>query len=94
MTVLKKWWRILLIWLELLDCNETPTCDLRQELADALKDWQLAQDFFAEATDPDLVDYSIYWVKCAEIRYTYLLRQAKTEGIWGQIDLLSVDSNS
>lgn len=93
MAVWKKWWRAFLIWLELVDGVQTPVYDLRQELADALLDWQLAQNLFAEAIDPDLVDYSIYWVKCTEVRYNYLLKQAKNEGLWGNVDLLSADSD-
>ncbi|KKM09440.1 hypothetical protein SY88_18650 [Clostridiales bacterium PH28_bin88] len=43
----------------------------------AYLDWVNAQRFFAEVSDPDLVDEAVYLVNAAEKRYIYLLKQAR-----------------
>lgn len=49
-----------------------------QEVWLAWEEWQLAEEFLREVTDPALVDYGIYRLKAAETRYRYLLQTAAT----------------
>lgn len=55
--------------------------ELLQAVVQAQREWETAKKIFETVTDPDLVDYAIYQVQAAQKRYTYLLRQAKEEGI-------------
>ena len=55
--------------------------ELLQAVVQAQREWETAKKIFETVTDPDLVDYAIYRVQAAQKRYTYLLRQAKEEGI-------------
>ncbi len=47
----------------------------------AHEEWKDAEKFFNHVSDPDLVDHAIYRLEAAKSRYTYLLKQAKKEGI-------------
>lgn len=61
--------------------GESDNSELLQAVAQAHREWELAEKVFETVTDPDLVDYAIYQVQAAQKRYTYLLRRAKEEGI-------------
>lgn len=63
---------------ELLIC---PTGIIDAEIVrEAWEDWQLAQAYFSWVSDPDLVDFAIFWERAARLRYIYLLRCLKKEG--------------
>ncbi|HHV07783.1 MAG TPA: DUF2508 family protein [Firmicutes bacterium] len=47
---------------------------------EARDDWQLAQTYFAWVSDPDLVDFAIFWERAARLRYVYLLQCLRKEG--------------
>lgn len=53
---------------------------LRQEIADAHREWENANRFFDYAEGPDQVDYAIFALISAEKRYQMLLRLAKRTG--------------
>ncbi len=58
------------------------TEDIREEMAAAIEEakeeWLAAQRFFAEVTEPDLVDHAIYRLKSAERKYMYLWKEARS----------------
>lgn len=54
---------------------------LPQIIEEARQDWIYAQHYFNSVTEPELLDYGIYMLKAAELKYTYLLKRAKKEGI-------------
>ena len=47
---------------------------------EAREDWRLAQTYFDWVSDPDLVDFAIFWERAARLRYVYLLRCLRKEG--------------
>lgn len=53
----------------------------REELANivdaAKEEWQAAQNYFNQASDPELVDHAILCVQAAERKYMYWLKQLK-----------------
>ena len=53
--------------------------DIRQ----TVEEMEAARQQFCELTDPDLVDAQIYWIKCLESRYAFLIRRAKACGVLG-----------
>ncbi len=59
--------------------------DEDRELAECVKvayeEWQNAENFFHNVSDPDLVDHAIYKLEATKARYIYLLKQAKANGI-------------
>ncbi|NLU49886.1 MAG: DUF2508 family protein [Syntrophomonadaceae bacterium] len=52
---------------------------LEELLARAHQDWLAAQALFAENDDRDMIDYTVYNLKTAELRYSYLLRKIRGE---------------
>jgi len=56
-----------------------------QELLDAIRtarqEWHVAQSYFENVSDQELVDYSIYELEAAKRKYMYLLKLAKKEGL-------------
>lgn len=63
--------------------NTTPELLLYADVVtvrEALDDWQSAQTYFAGVSDPDLVDFAIFWERAARLRYVYLLRCLRKEG--------------
>jgi len=47
----------------------------------ARQEWEAAQGYFDNVSDPDLIDHAVYVNQAAEKRYMYLLKQARTQGI-------------
>jgi hypothetical protein len=45
----------------------------------ARREWQEANMKFEQATDPDLIDSTIYAIESAEKRYVYLLKKVREE---------------
>ncbi|MTI48796.1 YaaL family protein [Sporosalibacterium faouarense] len=54
-------------------------------IKEAHNEWQQAESFFQDATEPDLIDYAIYRVEATKTKYRYLIKQAKQSNI--KIDL-------
>lgn len=55
---------------------------LVQNVKKAYEEWRDAENFFhSVSNDPDLVDHAIYKLEATKSRYTYLLKQAKANGI-------------
>lgn len=56
-----------------------------QELIDSVQaakeEWQAAQVYFENVSEPDLVDFSIYKLEAARRKYMYLLKLARNEGV-------------
>lgn len=48
-------------------------------VAEAFKQWKERESIFQNATDPDLVDYSIYQMEAARLKYIYLLKKFREE---------------
>lgn len=49
----------------------------REQIREALREWQAATAYFESVTDPALVDYAVYDMEAAEKRYMYLLQSAR-----------------
>lgn len=56
----------------------------RQKLIDSVhaakEEWRVAQAYFENVSEPDLVDFSIYKLEAAKRKYMYLLKMARKEG--------------
>ncbi|MCA0758297.1 YaaL family protein [Paenibacillus sp. N4] len=56
---------------------------LRQEIAEAHREWENANRYFNYAVGKDQIDYAIYNIISAEKKYEMLLREAKQlSGDW------------
>lgn len=53
---------------------------LIDDLEQARREWRHASLYFNNVTDPDLIDYAIFYMDAAEKKYIYLLKQAKEVG--------------
>lgn len=62
---------------DFFDASSKEMVTLKEEIELAKRDWILAQNYFQNATDPDLVDHAIYMLEAAEAKYTYLLKRAR-----------------
>jgi len=58
--------------------------DFYHHILEAKEEWNHAQNFFENVSDPDLVDYAIYRLEAARIKYRYLLKQARLQGMQTQ----------
>lgn len=54
---------------------------LLSSIKQAQEEWYMAQQYFQNVTDPDLVDYAIYQIEATKLRYFYLLKQARENGL-------------
>lgn len=61
--------------------KETEQDKFMMMLKEAHADWQNAQKFFDNTTEPDLIDYAIYEMEASKTRYRYLIKQAKKKNI-------------
>lgn len=59
----------------------TPEPDLPQRIEAARQEWIMAQMYYNNVSDPDLVDHAVYEMQAAEKKYIYLLKQAREQGI-------------
>ncbi|WP_406677416.1 DUF2508 family protein [Neomoorella carbonis] len=53
---------------------------LAEAIREAREEWWAAQRFFAEVTEPDLVDQAIYRLEAAERKYMYLWKLVRSGG--------------
>lgn len=53
---------------------------LRTDVKRALEEWQAAQNYFENVSDPDLIDFAIYDLEAAKRRYMYMLKKVRMEG--------------
>lgn len=60
-----------------IDKDKYDNDQILEEVDRAMKEWLNAQNYFANVTDPELVDHSILVCQAAEKKYQYLLRVAK-----------------
>lgn len=51
---------------------------LLKDIEKAKKEWEYAQKRFNDVSEPDMVDYVIFYIIAAERRYMYLLNKYKT----------------
>lgn len=58
---------------------DTREISAEEMLAYAHREWLAAQSLFEENVDPDLVDFTVFNLKAAEQRYSYLLRKVREE---------------
>ncbi|MDN5326913.1 MAG: hypothetical protein PWP41_1609 [Moorella sp. (in: firmicutes)] len=59
-----------------------------EAIREAREEWLAAQRFFAEVTEPDLIDQAIYRLEAAERRYMYLWKVVRNRGqAWHNFDL-------
>lgn len=49
------------------------------EARKAKQEWEAAQNFFNNVSDPELLDYAIYDIEAAKRKYQYLIRKARGE---------------
>ncbi|MDU2066671.1 MAG: DUF2508 family protein [Sporomusaceae bacterium] len=78
---MKAWWERILVFLELKQPRKNPLLDEVRLLAGAKEEWLRAKRYFEFVHDPDLTEYAIFSIKAAEIKYRYLLKQARLEGL-------------
>jgi hypothetical protein len=72
------------IILSLLDNEPNPVSKvpaLTDSIEQARQDWLDAQNYYNSVSDSDLVDHAVYMMQAAEKKYTYLLKEARREGI-------------
>ncbi len=50
-------------------------------VTEARNEWLEAQNYFENVSESDLVDYAIYRLEAAKIKYMYLIKQARAFGI-------------
>lgn len=62
-------------------CTGQDTMELLQSIKDARMEWLNANINFEQAVDSDMIDYYTYKIKACEVRYQYLLKEAKEKGI-------------
>lgn len=55
--------------------------DLVKMLKEAHDEWKNSENFFEYVTEPDLIDYAIFKMEAARIKYIYLLKQVRKKGI-------------
>jgi hypothetical protein len=53
------------------------TRDLLEQVQAAHREWQAAQNYFQEVSDPDLVDVAIYHMEAAQRKYMHLVREVR-----------------
>lgn len=81
--VLKRFWRIE----DQEHANVIPdNVVLLQSIQSARQDWLNAASNFEQAENDELIDYYIYRMKACQIRYNYLIKQAKAIGLRGVLD--------
>lgn len=51
------------------------------ELNKALEEWEDAELYFQNVTEPELIDYAIYNMEASRTKYLYLLKNAREKGI-------------
>ncbi|MFT9494482.1 YaaL family protein [Anaerosolibacter sp.] len=56
-----------------------------ENIRQAHDEWRNAEAYFQMVTDPDLIDYAIYRLEAAKIKYTYLMKLARETGLRGII---------
>jgi hypothetical protein len=61
--------------------QEDKEVDLSEIVEAARQDWVMAQRYYNNVSDPDLVDHAVYQIQAAEKKYAYLLKQARRQGI-------------
>ncbi|MGI5849175.1 MAG: DUF2508 family protein [Christensenellales bacterium] len=47
------------------------------EVRKAYADWQAAENYFDNVSDPDLIDFAIYDMEAAKKKYTYMLKKVR-----------------
>ncbi|MGI6706796.1 MAG: YaaL family protein [Clostridia bacterium] len=52
-----------------------------EEVRKAWQEWNAAQNYFENVSDPDLIDYAIYDLEAARRKYMYMLKQARSRGL-------------
>lgn len=88
-------WRLLLnkIWglfrLDEPQVGLVKAPDIMESLENARREWHYAEAYFNSVQDPDLIDHAIFYMGATEKKYTYLLKQAKENGI--NIEPFSLD---
>lgn len=55
--------------------------NLKNEMLESLrlahKEWKDKESYFESVTEPDLIDYAIYDMEAAKLKYVYLLKKIK-----------------
>jgi hypothetical protein len=68
--------------------------ELIKAIEEAREGLYRARQYFEMVTDPQLVDYAIYMEQAAKSRFTYLLNEAKENGIRLNNKFLQNDSDA
>jgi hypothetical protein len=55
--------------------------NLIEDLEQAWQEWRHARLYFNNVTDPDLIDYAIFYMGATEKKYIYLLKRAREIGM-------------
>lgn len=45
----------------------------------AYAEWQAAENYFDNVSDPDLIDFAIYDIAAARKKYVYMLKKARQQ---------------
>lgn len=79
--------RVLHKLMETFDWNGHSRPDLLEErnlivlLEQAQKEWNHAKVYFNNVTEPDLIDYAVFYMGAAEKKYIYLLKRVRDAGV-------------
>ena len=63
--------------------NNNDIEELVQSIKIAHRDWLCANSNFNYANDQEIIDYYTYMIKAYQVRYEYLIKKAKEQGIKG-----------
>ena len=78
-----------MVWKPKTQADKLQT-QLMLDIRHTVAEMEAARQQFCELTDPDLVDAQIYWLKCLESRYAFLIRRAKECGLSGLDNALEI----
>jgi hypothetical protein len=62
-------------------CPDVRNGELIRAVADARREWALAQHYFQCVAEPALVDHAVLLLAAAERRYAHLLAEARRAGL-------------
>lgn len=57
--------------------NEYLNNNMLEDLNMAHSEWVSKEQFFQSVTDPDLIDYAIYDMEAARLKYIYILKKIR-----------------
>ncbi|MDK2822006.1 MAG: hypothetical protein PWP31_1971 [Clostridia bacterium] len=71
-----------------MENNKQELAELAKDMKRAKEDWLVAERFFSEVTEPELIDQAIYRLQEAERRYMYLWKKMREKEFNSQSELV------